>query len=319
MKATKATCDSCWLKWWLGHSTELREGGRTSGRLTCPTPAWTRESLTCRPMGKRENIPFSSIFHPFSYFQTRKRSESWNKDKCGSWMVMAFRCMSLKFVAKWRLLHRCPKFLFFPRMNMLVFIRVGVYLCVYGIFEPSNLLLSASGHVFNHGVYCKPDATWCNQLFERQSHARMQLQLLFLTAGLGLGGELINRTLKSTKYMKHATAVDTWHGTKIHYLHEHKQRATTPILQHFHKSTCSSKCIPLCLARPPCGFINFVPALSFSMVLEHIVSNPFPNGYSDILRAQRTQGDMERPKVGGSLGFQGRLVRQPRLARLPSE
>ena len=156
--------------------------------------------------------------------------------------VMAFRCISLKFVAKWRLLHRCPKFLFFPRMNMLVFIRVGVYLCVYGIFEPSNLLLSASGHVFNHGVYCKPDATWCNQLFERQSHARMQLQLLFLTAGLGLGGELINRTLKSTKNMNHATAVDTWHGTKIHYLHEqeiwlldvarlappHKQRATTP-------------------------------------------------------------------------------------------
>ena len=37
----------------------------------------------------------------------------------------------------------------------------------------------------------------------------MQLQLLFLTAGLGLGGELINRTLKSTKYMNHATAVDT--------------------------------------------------------------------------------------------------------------
>ena len=98
MKATKATCDSCWLKWWLGHSTELREGGRTSGRLTCPTPAWTRESLTCRPMGNRENIPFSSIFHPcFIHFLIFKPESDLNhetKTNVGhgwSWHFDAFR------------------------------------------------------------------------------------------------------------------------------------------------------------------------------------------------------------------------------------
>lgn len=83
--------------------------------------------------------------------------------------------------------YSCWRYIYIYIHIYVYIIHVGMYIYIY-----VHVILSLQSYSRLLQGTCSTTVFIVNQMqtaFERQSHARMQLQLLFLTAGFGLGGE----------------------------------------------------------------------------------------------------------------------------------